>query len=1009
VIRAREDRWFDRFRRTGDPRLLAKVFDRTTAELWKVASHLCRDRHAAEDAVQGTFLVAIEAQQDWDATRPLLPWLLGLLVNRVREQRRRQRAPDEARVTPPAGERDPAELAGHGELGGAVRDALQRLPEPYRDTLQRHLVHGQQAAEIAAATGVPAGTVRMRLHRGLDQLRQRLPAGFAGGAVALVLTRESFAAMRRVVLHAVPGGAEVAAVAVAGAGHFMAVWLGVILMKKTMMSVLVAGVVLAGSLLWWQPFADAAPPAQATVTTNVRPLAAALPPPDAQAPATATGARREAAAPTNAAAQGQLRVVVRMAGDRQAIERLSLQVVAGLPGDPTPRDGRLPAGYPAEAFLAYGTTDADGTATFTVPPGTATVRTSLLAPSDAPWLAEVKPGQQTEMLVELPVLVHPDVEVVDADGRPIAGARILGRTIVDVGEVVERELGRTDAAGRWRDAFVERGVPVRAVHDGYVASRAVDLDARTPHARLVLTRGPATVTGTVFAMDGRPWPRAQVVLQSRAPGFAGERPFAVVADERGRFAVAHVPPGPVSVLAASPVGDVERRCARSDVTAIAGRETAADVHFTTGGRIVVALADAQGKPVVGQHVGAVLQPEPELWIYLAAMVRGNATTDARGIATLAGLLPGDYDVQTFLPSGAKQQRVRVTDQEVRVDWSLGATTFVEVRLVDDADRALADWIVTLRPTAGTQREVRSDADGVVRFADVTEPAGQLLVRSAASHIASLRTEAPTGRRTTLRVPANALPTAVLHGSVQGGGGIDSATVTAELMRLEDGRDAGATTQVLTAAATFRFAHLPAGTYLLGFRRGDREYLGAPQQFVLAPAATVDAGTVALQPPGNLTVVVHAADGGRVTAPWLGLALPTAPRDFGVAPHEVADATCTVQGLPAGSYEMLVWGEDVAPTFVPLTLTATPAPLPVTAARGTPTRFDFGGDAMRSSPMVTLHRDGQQLLRVRGRPGTPTLGLSPGTYRIDVECNGARGSAEFTVGAQPGSVEVSMGR
>ena len=67
MIRAREDRWFDRYRRNGDPRLLARVFDRTAPELWKVAAHLCRDRHAVEDAVQGTFLVAIEARQAWDA------------------------------------------------------------------------------------------------------------------------------------------------------------------------------------------------------------------------------------------------------------------------------------------------------------------------------------------------------------------------------------------------------------------------------------------------------------------------------------------------------------------------------------------------------------------------------------------------------------------------------------------------------------------------------------------------------------------------------------------------------------------------------------------------------------------------------------------------------------------------------------------------------------------------------------------------------------------------------
>jgi hypothetical protein len=66
VIRARADRWFDRYRRTGDPRALAQVFDCTAAELWRVAAHVCRDRHLAVDAVQGTLLAAIKHQHDWD-------------------------------------------------------------------------------------------------------------------------------------------------------------------------------------------------------------------------------------------------------------------------------------------------------------------------------------------------------------------------------------------------------------------------------------------------------------------------------------------------------------------------------------------------------------------------------------------------------------------------------------------------------------------------------------------------------------------------------------------------------------------------------------------------------------------------------------------------------------------------------------------------------------------------------------------------------------------------------
>lgn len=1004
VIRARADRWFDRFRRTGDPRLLAKVFDRTAAELWKVASHLCRDRHAAEDAVQGTFLVAIEAKHDWDATRPLLPWLLGLLVNRVRDLRRRQRAPEMTRVVPPAGEHDPADLAAHGELGGAVRDALQRVAEPYRDALERHLVHDQAAAEIAAATGVPAGTVRMRLHRGLDQLRRRLPAGFAGGAVAAVLTRESFAAMRHVVLRSVPGGAEVAAVGTASAGHFQLGWLGVILMKKTMMAV-VAGLVLAGSWLAWQPLAAPTAPPAATVTATVRTLAAGVPPPAAAVRNDAAMPRRDAAAPVGPPAKGRLRVVMQQGGSLRPLAGLSLQVVAGIPGDAPPRRGAAAPDYAVGAFLAHGRTDAGGVATFEVPPGHAVVRSSLLGRDEKPWQTEVLAGQESELAITLPVLVTADVEVVDGDGRPLAGARILGRTITDIGDVVERELGRTGVDGRWRDQFVERGVPVRAVHDGYVASRAVDLEASTGSVRLVLAAGPATVAGTVFGSDGRPLPRAQVVIQPRVPGFAGARPLGLIADDSGRFHCTCVPPGPLTVLASSPVEVVERRCARSDAVAAAGRTTTADVRFPTGTGIVASITGTDGKPVAGQHVAAVWQPDAQLWIQLAAMASATTTTDARGIATLADVMPGEYEVQAFTPQGAKRTKVQLAaGQQVRLDWSFGAATFVEVQLVDDAGQPLADWVVTLSPESGTQREGRTGADGSVRFADVPNPPGQLAARGSGSAIPSFRTAAPVGRRTTLRVPAAALPTAALHGSVQPAAGLDAATITAELIRYEDGRDQGTQSQRLTAAATFRFEALPAGTYMLAFRRGERDYLGAPQRFVLAPGATLDTGAHALQPPTDLAIAVTAADGGPVTGPWLALALRDQPREFGTVPQDVAGQTLSMKGMPSGSYELLVWGEDIAPVCVPLTVTPAMATLPIVAARGTPTRFVWPGQG----GTVKLWRDGNELLSVRLRARATTFGLAPGNYRIEVEAIAGRGAAEFTVGAWAGAaVEVAL--
>ena len=56
----------------------------------------------------------------------------------------------------------------------AVLDAIQRLPEAYRETLILRLVEGYSGPEIASLTGLTPGSVRVNLHRGFKLLRGRL-------------------------------------------------------------------------------------------------------------------------------------------------------------------------------------------------------------------------------------------------------------------------------------------------------------------------------------------------------------------------------------------------------------------------------------------------------------------------------------------------------------------------------------------------------------------------------------------------------------------------------------------------------------------------------------------------------------------------------------------------------------------------------------------------------------------------------------------------------------------
>ena len=53
----------------------------------------------------------------------------------------------------------------------AILDAIRSLPDAYRETLILRLVEGLTGPEIAARTGMTHGSVRVNLHRGMEQLR----------------------------------------------------------------------------------------------------------------------------------------------------------------------------------------------------------------------------------------------------------------------------------------------------------------------------------------------------------------------------------------------------------------------------------------------------------------------------------------------------------------------------------------------------------------------------------------------------------------------------------------------------------------------------------------------------------------------------------------------------------------------------------------------------------------------------------------------------------------------
>lgn len=128
------------------------------------------DRDDVEDLVQEVFLTAmhkLDTLRDRDAFGA---WISTIARNAQRMSQRRalKLVPLDDNMPQQTGQREA------GMDGATVLAAIRSLPEAYRETLVLRLVEGLSGAEIAARTGLSAGSVRVNLHRGMAMLRKKL-------------------------------------------------------------------------------------------------------------------------------------------------------------------------------------------------------------------------------------------------------------------------------------------------------------------------------------------------------------------------------------------------------------------------------------------------------------------------------------------------------------------------------------------------------------------------------------------------------------------------------------------------------------------------------------------------------------------------------------------------------------------------------------------------------------------------------------------------------------------
>lgn len=157
----------------GDTPAFNALMRREARFMYGVASLILRDRQLCEDAVQRALVRAWRDLPRLREPERFSAWLRRLVVNSCYDEARRERRHDHE-----AFERIAARTASDHGPDVAERErvdhAFRRLPVEQRAVLVLHHYLQLTHPEIAETLGIPIGTVKSRIRRGLDNLRASL-------------------------------------------------------------------------------------------------------------------------------------------------------------------------------------------------------------------------------------------------------------------------------------------------------------------------------------------------------------------------------------------------------------------------------------------------------------------------------------------------------------------------------------------------------------------------------------------------------------------------------------------------------------------------------------------------------------------------------------------------------------------------------------------------------------------------------------------------------------------
>lgn len=167
----------------GDAQALEQIYEMTRLKLYGICFRILGDQKEAEDALQDVYVNLWQRADRYDPERASpISWLATFARNRAIDRLRTGKVRggsvpvEEAAPLP-----DSAPLADQimidGERAARVHTCLEQLEETARENIRAAFFDGKTYAQLAESAGVPLGTMKSWIRRGMMKLRVCLEAG----------------------------------------------------------------------------------------------------------------------------------------------------------------------------------------------------------------------------------------------------------------------------------------------------------------------------------------------------------------------------------------------------------------------------------------------------------------------------------------------------------------------------------------------------------------------------------------------------------------------------------------------------------------------------------------------------------------------------------------------------------------------------------------------------------------------------------------------------------------